>query len=137
MAALAAVPSINARPNRLLTRLLVAVMFVAFWAVIAVRAGLTEEIEVNRENQRYLVGFHLTNVGDTTERNCMVATNTQNLPHLPRYELIKCAGQTYIPAMFGTGYTIVSVVYLISCLLFLGIFVLLVGGFSEAEGQTG
>ncbi|MGA7928352.1 MAG: hypothetical protein WCA20_20460 [Candidatus Sulfotelmatobacter sp.] len=105
MAAASATPSINARPKRPLTRVLVFAMFVAFCAVVAIRANLTEEIEVNRENHRYLVGFHLTEVGNTMERNCMVATNTQNLPHLPRHELIKCAGQAYIPNIYVLAIT--------------------------------
>jgi hypothetical protein len=136
MAALAATPSVSARPGRRLTRLLLAALTVTFCAVIAVRASLIEEIEINRENHRYLVGYSLTDVGKIMQSNCMLASQIQNLPYLPRYEFIKCTGSTSIPAIYGRSYTIASVVYLVSYLSFLGIFVLLVGGIFEPDAQT-
>jgi hypothetical protein len=135
MSALAATPSVSTRPRKLLTRILLVAMVMTFCAVIAVRASLTQEIEINRQSRRYLVGYRLTELGKTMEHNCMIATAAQNLPHLPRYELIKCAGETSIPEIYGSSYTEVAAIYLISYLSFLGIFVLLVNGIFDSESK--
>ena len=136
LTALAATPSVNTRPRRLLTVILLVVMATTFFAVIAVRASFTQEIEINREDHRYLVGYRLTDFGKTMESNCMAATGVQNLPHLPRYELIKCAGETSISEIYGSSYTVVAAIYLIGYLTFLAMFVLLVNGLFEPTSNT-
>jgi len=129
MAALAATPTFQMRPNRLATKLLFATMLLAFCAVVAIRASLTEEIQIGGTVRRYLVGTNLTEVGRTMEQNCIQGEGTRNLTKLSRYELIKCAGPTSISAVYGSSYLAVAIVYAIAYLWFLGIFVLLVGGF--------
>lgn len=127
MAALAATPIVKVEPQKKSAKVLVVVMFLVFCAVVAIRASLTEELEIRGDNYRFLVGTGLTDFGKLVEHNCLIGTRTQNLPKLPRYELIKCAGEESIPEMYGSSYRIVSIVYLVSYLVFLGIFVLLVG----------
>lgn len=136
MTALAATPSVSARPNRALTKRFLIGMVCAFSFVIIIRASLVDEIEINGADHRYLVGYSLSKVGKVMEGNCLIGTDTRNLPHLPRYELIKCAGGNSIPTLYGKSYTVVLVVYLVSYLVFLGIFVLLVGGIFESEPQA-
>ena len=135
MAALAAIPSVNPRPRRRVTKVLLGISVFTFGAVVAIRASLVQEVEINRETRRYLVGYSLTESGKTMEKNCMEATHSTNVSHLPRAELIsRCSGPANIPDMYGSSYTLISIVYLVSYLAFLGAFVLLVGGvFEPAE----
>ena len=63
------------------------------------------------------------------EQNCLKGTKTKNLTHLPRHDFVeRCAGVSWIPTIYGTSYVIVAILYVISYMGFLGMFVVLVGG---------
>src|SRR5438094_7371809 len=112
-------------------RFLVTLVGLAFIAVVAIRATLVEEIEIRGKDYRFLVGTTLTDLGKVIEQNCLQGTNTQNLRALPRHELIRCAGDTSIPAMYGSSYAVVAIIYVIAYLFFLAGFVLLVSTYIQ------
>lgn len=133
MASLVVTPlATTVQPARLIKRI-APPMFLALCAIVVIRATWVEEVTIGNTEYRLLVGTTLTDIGKTMEHNCLQGTKTENLPKLPRHNLILCAGPASIPAMYGSSYVILIVVYVISYLGFLGMFVLMVGSF-EREG---
>jgi len=134
MAALVLTPALAVNPQRLRRRLILP-MFIALFVIVTVRATLVEEIAISGKDYRFLVGTTLTSTGRTMEQNCLKGTDTKNLSHLPRHDLIICAGDSRIPTIYGTSYVIVAVFYTMSYMVFLGMFVVLVG--SEVQHEPG
>jgi hypothetical protein len=101
-------------------------------SLIIIRATLFEELELGGKNYQFLVGTRLSEMGKTMEQNCLAGTRTTNISFLPRRALITCAGVDNIPSLYGFSFRAAEVIYALSYLLFLGLFVTLVGAqFSE------
>ncbi len=128
MAALVLTPALATDPHRLRRRLIFPI-FIALSVILIVRSTLVEEVSLGGSSYRFLVGTTLTSTGRTMEQNCLKGTKTENLAHLPRHDLVeRCAGVSWIPTIYGTSYVIVAILYVISYMGFLGMFVVLVGG---------
>jgi hypothetical protein len=127
MLALIIVQSVRYRQRSGLMTTLEVLAAISLITIIMSRATLFEEVNLGEKNYQVLVGTSLSNMGEEMQRNCMRATRITGISSLSRHELIRCAGVDSIPSLYGYTFMMTEIVYSLSYLLFLGLFVVLVG----------
>ena len=102
---------------------LVAVAIICLTVMLVIRATLFEE----QGDMRLLVGTTLSATGQAMASNCQTK-DPSALPHWPRRDLVfKCFGQDDIPTAYGMSYSVMAVVYALSYLCFILVFVIASG----------
>ena len=124
MAALVVLPLYSGAHLRTILKV---ALFLSLTVIVGVRASLIQDRIISGRRHLYLVGFSLTPAGKTMEQNCMQAEGANNLTSLSTSRFLRCIEPDDISKAYGRSYLVVCLAYSAAYMLFLGIFVILVG----------